>query len=163
MGDDLKALPNIDVEVYTTLATKFREMKAAIENQIPQRLAGAQEAMTDWQGEAAKQFIPRYGQGETDARELIAVLQAASDLLDGPAGSLKVFASEENERRRLARDWLRRRDEHEENEGFWNGVGDFFTGEDWEEEIGPMPSGPKPEPSVEAPAGQTTDDRTQYV
>lgn len=167
MGDDLKALPDLDLTVYTNAAAAFRDAAENVKANMQGRIEQAQPAINEWEGEAREAFLPIFNQGVTDGNEIYVFLHHAASLIDGERQgtaaanipdpgekSLLAAARRENKRRQEARAWLKRREDYRNNDSVWSSVKDFFGAEpDWETvpEIGPMPE-PVPEPFLDAPA-----------
>jgi hypothetical protein len=150
MGDDLKALPDIDAEAYTRLASKFRALHEPLGTGITTRRAQAEHALDGWSGQAAKLWADRFTVGDGDAQEIKGALEWAAQVLDGPeATSMKSAVLRENQRRKAARDWLAKREQwKKDHPKHWYDVTRWFESDNWEERIGPMPS-PVPEPEPE--------------
>lgn len=166
MGDDLKALPDLDLTVYTNLAAAFRTAADSVSTNFEGRIEHAKGAIAEWEGEAVTAFVPRFNQGVTDGSEVYMFLHHAASLVDGQRQgkfadkipdpgekSLLAAAQRENKRRFEAREWLKRREHYRNNDSVWSSFKDAIGAEpDWETvpEIGPMPE-PVPEPFLDAP------------
>ena len=158
MGD-IQGLSDLDLSVYTAMAKALRDLADGIETGVGDRRRHGQQAVRQWRGTAVEAFSDRFSVGETDSVELVAALRYAAQLLDGPQETSLVEAGRrENRRRAAGRAWIAKRDQWERDHGkdgisgFFQDVGNWFSADDWEDKIGPMPSGvPEPEPRHEAP------------
>lgn len=154
--EDLGAIDEdvpFDWDGAAALITAFETMASEIETQRSQRTDAAEHAMVDWLGEAVTQYVQRHNQGDLDAGELVTALRDAAE----DVRAMQRAAQEEQDRREAAREYVRALEENEENEGFFDKVGDFFGGEDFEPP--PMPPPPTPEPNLTAPTGPVSDTR----
>lgn len=164
MGDDLKALPDLDLSVYTTLAGAYRSAAEMIWGNSEKRFAQLDLAETGWSGEARTAFAPIFQQGIDDAGELYVALHHAAAMVDGKREgrfadklpdpgerNLLAAAKRENQRRQAARAWLEKKAQYEKDHPEqWYDPRDWFNSRKWEELIGPMPA-KVPEPFLEAP------------
>jgi uncharacterized protein YukE len=156
MGDELKALPPLPLQPYTDLAAAFRSLAKQIGKTKHERHGFATTAEDGWTGRPVAAFTARFTQGETDADELADSLNVAADLVDKGDDSLMGAAIRENERRRLAREFLAAKEkwirEHPDKGGFSGLVDDvkgWFESDDWEGRVGlPLPSA-DPEPMLQ--------------
>lgn len=159
----MRALPDLELTVYTGLAINFRAAAETIWDNSQKRFMQLDLAETGWSGEARTAFAPIFQQGIDDAGELYVALHHAASLIDGyregrfadripDPGELNLLAAarRENERRQAAREWLERKARYEEdNPEHWWDPRDWFDSNDWEELIGPMPERVE-EPFLEA-------------
>lgn len=170
---DLKALPDLDTTVYTTLAAAFRTAAGAVWGQNQSRMDEVVAAASQWQGKTQEAYIARFEVGYGDGAEICGALHQAAAVVDGNITSvppefqegfsqlattgiseknLLAGAERENLRRQHARQWLADLEHYRNNDSVWDSVNDFFGNEpDWEDVIGPMPA-PVEEPFLEAPA-----------
>jgi len=163
MGDDLKAMPDLDLSVYTNLASAFRTAADAIWGQNERRKGEVVAAVTQWTGATQEAYIGRFEQGFKDGAEICGALYQAAALVDGnvtsvPAAfqegfaklgtsgigekNLLAAAKRENQRRKAAREWLQRQEHYRNNDSAWDSFNDLIGNDpDWESipEIGPMP------------------------
>ncbi|MFL4474281.1 DUF6531 domain-containing protein, partial [Paeniglutamicibacter sp. MACA_103] len=93
------------------LISAFNLAASSIEGQSGSRSSLVATAGTEFQGHFSQLFADNARVASADATELAARLREAAD----GARSLKEEARQENERRRLAREWKQRRDERQEN------------------------------------------------
>jgi len=174
MGDDLRALPDLDLTVYTTLATAYRTAADTIWGQNKGRMDQVVAAATQWVGKTQEAYVARFEQGYKDGAEICGALYQAAAMVDGNITSvpdafkegfaklattgigeknLLAAARRENQRRKAAREWLERREHYRNNDSVWDSFNDLIGNDpDWESipEIGPMPEKVE-EPFLEAP------------
>lgn len=104
------------------LSAQFNAVATTLEGQISQRNTLADHALQEWRGVYAEQFRVRMGTCTGDAQRFADSMRLAAKKLDELAG----FARAEQTRREKARQW-----EHDQkNEGLFEKVGEFFTGDD---------------------------------
>jgi hypothetical protein len=175
---DLKALPDLDLEVYRTLAAAFRTAAGAVWGQNKARLDQVIAAASQWTGKTQEAYIERFKVGHGDGAEICGVLHQAASMVDGnvtsvPAEFQESFAKlgqtsnigemnllsageRENQRRRHARKWLADLEHYRNNDSVWDSFMDAIGNEpNWEDVIGPMPA-PVKEPFLEAPTATTS-------
>ncbi|HEY8545474.1 MAG TPA: hypothetical protein VIL36_10520 [Acidimicrobiales bacterium] len=172
---DLKALPDLDLTVYTTLASAFRSAAGTIWGQNKSRQEQVIAAASQWQGQTQKKYIERFEVGFKDGAEICGALHQAAAMVDGNTTSvpqefaegfrqlaaggigeknLLAVAKRENQRRQHARKWLKDLEHYRNNDSVWDSFKDAIGLEpDWEDVIGPMPA-PVEEPFLEAPTAQ---------
>lgn len=170
---DLKALPDLDLSVYRTLASAFRTAAGAIWGQNQSRMDQVVAAASQWQGKTQEAYIERFEVGYGDGAEICGALYQAASVVDGnttsvPAEFAESFAAlgssgigeknllsaaeRENQRRQHARQWLEDLEHYRNNDSVWDSINDFFGNEpNWEDVIGPMPADVE-EPFLEAPS-----------
>ncbi len=105
-----------------SLAASFRAAATIYENQISSRDGFATDALKEWRGNYAEQFRGRMRICAADARKLVASMRLAANQLD----ELGRLAHEEQNRREKARAWKK----HQDNQGFFEDVKEFFGGDD---------------------------------
>ena len=135
---------DFDFGTANALIGAFRAAATKIESQAGSRSSLVATARADFKGHFSQLFADNARVASSDATELAARLRETAD----GAKQLKEQAHRENERRRLAREWKKRKDERDSNL-FHNAVDAIFGEED-------PPVGPPSEPvSVQASAPAT--------
>jgi uncharacterized protein YukE len=169
---DLKALPDLDLSVYRSLASAFRTAAGTIWGQNKSRMDQVTAAASQWTGKTQEAYIERFKVGYGDGAEICGALHQAAAIVDGnitsvPAEFQEGFsklattgigeknllsaAERENQRRQHARKWLADLEHYRNNDSVWDSFKDAIGAEpDWEDVIGPMPA-PVEEPFLEAP------------
>lgn len=150
MSDDLGAVQEdvpFDWDGADQLVTHFNATAARIEDQRGSRDAAGEHALVDWAGPHSQEFRGRQRTGDQDAVEIADALRAAAEQVR----AMKRAAQEEQDRRVAAREYIRAKEENDQNESLLNQGSDLLFGEDFE--MPPKPDPPKPEPMLSAPPG----------
>ncbi|HEY8544843.1 MAG TPA: hypothetical protein VIL36_07340 [Acidimicrobiales bacterium] len=112
------------------------------------RSEGLKTASKDWHGDAATRYPARVVQGMKDVTRLGPAIGLAAQQV----ARLAQAAREENARRAAARAWVARKEQWERDhpKQWWDprDWDDYLSAPNWEEKIGPMPSGPITPPVI---------------
>lgn len=98
------------------LIAQLRATAQVLEHQVPARNAMAENALAEWRGAFAEEFVHRMGMCVNDARRIADAMREAARALD----ELSARAEREQQRRELVRDWER----DQANKSNWEKVTD---------------------------------------
>lgn len=94
-----------------SLSAQLRRSARQLDNRVPRLESAAQHAKVDFRGAYARKFDRHMNKCTSDAAKISAALEEAAEMLD----QLSKMASEEQERRKVAREWKKKHDEWERN------------------------------------------------
>lgn len=122
------------------LAKELRSTADALDNQIGERKRIGTGSRKHWEGSYAHQFDERLNTCSGDAHRFVASMRQAANDLD----NLAKLAQEEQQRRELAREWVKQQEDQNWFErNISDPVGDFLFGDDV-----PLPPPPVDPPKI---------------